>query len=103
LLANQVGQHERAARLAGAEAAWRGKVGGRVPDAFFPYEDPGQGAARHLSDETFQRAWAEGQAMSLVEALAYAREDASAASGLTLLRGASSVGRGGLEPPTGGV
>jgi hypothetical protein len=76
LLANQLGQHERAARLAGAEAAWRGKVGGRVPDAFFPYEDPGQAAARQLNDEAFQRAWAEGQGMSLVEALAYAREDA---------------------------
>jgi tetratricopeptide (TPR) repeat protein len=75
LLANQLGQHERAARLAGAEAAWRGKVGGRVPEAFFPYEDPSQAAARQLSDEAFQRAWAEGQAMSLAEALAYARED----------------------------
>jgi predicted ATPase/class 3 adenylate cyclase len=76
LLANQLGQHERAARLAGAEEAWRGKVGGQVPDAFFPYEDPVQTAARQLSDEAFQRAWAEGQAMSLEEALAYAREDA---------------------------
>lgn len=76
LLANQLGQHERAARLAGAEAAWRGKVGGRVPEAFFPYEDPGQAAGRQISDEAFQRAWAEGQAMSLAEALAYAREDA---------------------------
>jgi predicted ATPase/class 3 adenylate cyclase len=76
MVANQQGQHERATRLAGAEAAWRGKVSGRVPDAFFPYEDPGQAAARQLSDEAFKRAWAEGQAMSLVEALAYAREDA---------------------------
>jgi hypothetical protein len=75
MVANQLGQHERAARLAGAEAAWRDKVGGRVPDAFFPYEDPGQAAARQLNDEAFQRAWAEGQAMSLEEALAYARED----------------------------
>jgi hypothetical protein len=76
LVTNQLGQHERAARLAGAEAAWRGKVGFRIPDAFDPYEDPGQAAARQLTDEAFQRAWAEGQAMSLVEALAYAREDA---------------------------
>jgi hypothetical protein len=56
--------------------SWRGKDVGRAPDAFFPYEDPGQAAARQLSDEAFQRAWAEGQAMSLEEALAYAREDA---------------------------
>jgi predicted ATPase/class 3 adenylate cyclase len=75
LVANQFGQHERAARLAGAEAAWRDKVGFRVPDAFDPYEDPGEVAARQLSDDAFQRAWAEGQAMSLEEALAYARED----------------------------
>jgi predicted ATPase/class 3 adenylate cyclase len=76
LVANQLGQHERAARLAGAEAAWRDKVGFRIPGAFEPYEDPGQSAARHLSDDAFQRAWAEGQAMSLEEALAYAGEDA---------------------------
>jgi tetratricopeptide (TPR) repeat protein len=74
-VANQLGQHERAARLAGAEAAWRGKIGGRVPNAFFPYEDPGQAAARQLSDEVFKRAWAEGQAMSLEEALAHATEE----------------------------
>lgn len=76
LVANQLGQHERAARLAGAEAAWRGKVGFRIPDAFEPYEDPGQAAARQLSGDAFQRAWAEGQAMSLEEALSYARENA---------------------------
>jgi predicted ATPase/class 3 adenylate cyclase len=76
MVANQLGQHERAARLAGAEAAWRGKVAGRVPDAFFPYEDPARAAARKLDDEAFQRAWSEGQAMTLEEALAYSREDA---------------------------
>ncbi|MGH9169021.1 MAG: tetratricopeptide repeat protein, partial [Acidimicrobiia bacterium] len=76
LVANQLGQHERAARLAGAEAAWRGKLGFQVPDAFDPFEDPGQAAARRLSDEVFQRAWTEGQALSLEEALAYALEEA---------------------------
>jgi tetratricopeptide (TPR) repeat protein len=74
LVANQLGQHERAARLAGAEAAWRGKLGFQIPDAFEPFEDPGRAAARELSDEPFQRAWAEGQTMSLEEALAYAKE-----------------------------
>jgi predicted ATPase len=76
LVANQLGQHERAARLAGAEAAWRGKIGFRFPDAFETYEDPGQAAARQLSDDAFQRAWAEGKAMSLEEAQAYAAEEA---------------------------
>jgi len=76
VVANQLAQPERAARLAGAEAAWRGKVRGQIPQAFMPYEDPAEVAARELGDEAFQRAWAEGQAMSLEEALAYAREDA---------------------------
>ncbi|MGH2765153.1 MAG: tetratricopeptide repeat protein [Actinomycetota bacterium] len=76
MVANQLGQHERAARLAGAEAAWRGKVGGQIPDAFFPYEDPAEVAARQLADNVFRLAWAVGQAMGLEEALAYAKEDA---------------------------
>jgi tetratricopeptide (TPR) repeat protein len=75
LVANQFGQHERAARLAGAEAAWRGRLGFQIPDAFDPFEDPGQAAARQLNDDAFQRAWAEGKAMSLEEALAYAGEE----------------------------
>jgi predicted ATPase/class 3 adenylate cyclase len=76
VLANHSGLHERAARLAGAEATWRGKLGFRVPDAFDPFEDPAQVAAEQLSHAAFQRAWAEGQAMSLEEALAYAAEEA---------------------------
>jgi len=76
IVANQQGRHERAARLAGAEAAWRDRVGGRVPEAFFPYDDPGKVAARQLSNATFERAWAEGQAMSLDEALDYSRKNA---------------------------
>jgi hypothetical protein len=44
-----------------------------VPEPFFPYEGPGQAAARQLSNENFEPAWAEGQAMTLAEALAYSR------------------------------
>lgn len=60
---------------------WRGPetrspADGTAPDAFEPFEDPGRAAARQLSDEAFQRAWAEGQKMSLEEALAYAVEEA---------------------------
>jgi len=76
LVANELGQYERAARLAGAEAAWRDRLGFQIPDAFDPFEDPGQAAARQLSDDAFQRAWTEGQDMSLEEALAYAGEEA---------------------------
>jgi hypothetical protein len=75
-VANQLGRHERAARLAGAAAAWHSTASGRIPEAFIPYEDPGMAAVRRLSDEAFQRAWTRGPAMSLEEALAYAREDA---------------------------
>jgi predicted ATPase len=76
LVANLLGQHERAARLAGAEAAWRRKLGFQIPGAFDVFEDPGKTAAQQLTDDVFQRAWAAGQSMSLEEALAYARGDA---------------------------
>jgi hypothetical protein len=51
IVANALGKHERAARLAGAAAA------------------------EALDEETFQKAWHEGRAMALEEALAYAREE----------------------------
>jgi hypothetical protein len=75
IVANQLGQHDRAARLAGAEAAWRGKLGFRIPAPFDPFEDPAEGAAQQLGDDVFRRLWAEGQAMNLEEALAYARQN----------------------------
>jgi predicted ATPase/class 3 adenylate cyclase len=76
LVANLSGQYERAARLAGAEAAWRRKLGFQIPGAFDVFEDPGKAAARQLSDEAFQRAWTAGQSMSLEEALAFGMGDA---------------------------
>ena len=75
MVANGAGQPERAVRLAGAAAAWREKVGGQVPDAFHPFNDPRETAAKVLDEASVQRAWAEGLAMDLEEALAYARED----------------------------
>jgi predicted ATPase/class 3 adenylate cyclase len=75
MVANEAGQPERAVRLAGVAAAWRQKVGGQVPDAFFPFADPRETAAKMLDEATVERAWAEGAAMTLEEALAYARED----------------------------
>jgi predicted ATPase/class 3 adenylate cyclase len=76
MVANEAGQPERAVRLAGVAAAWREKVGGQVPDAFFPFADPRETAAKVLDEATVERAWTEGSAMTLEEALAYAREDA---------------------------
>jgi predicted ATPase/class 3 adenylate cyclase len=75
MAANDGGQPERAVRLAGAAEAWRNKVGGQVPAAFFPFADPREAAAEMLDEVTLERAWEEGSAMSLEEALAYARED----------------------------
>jgi predicted ATPase/class 3 adenylate cyclase len=76
MAANDAGQPERAVRLAGAAEAWRKKVGGQVPAAFFPFSDPREAAAKVLDEATLERAWEEGSAMSLEEALAFAREDA---------------------------
>jgi tetratricopeptide (TPR) repeat protein len=76
IVANALGKHERAARLAGAAAAFRERAGGRAPEAFTSaFPEPGAAAAEALDEETFQKAWHEGQAMALEEALAYAREE----------------------------
>jgi tetratricopeptide (TPR) repeat protein len=76
IVANALGKHERAARLAGAAAAFRERAGGRAPEGFTSaFPEPGAAAAEALDEETFQKAWHEGQAMALEEALAYAREE----------------------------
>lgn len=75
MVANDLGQPERAVRLAGAAEAWRQKVGGQVPAAFFPFTDPRETAAKVLDKASVDRAWADGLAMNLEEALAYAQED----------------------------
>jgi len=51
-------------------------VGGQVPAAFFLFTDPRETAAEVLDEASMERAWAEGWAMTLEEALAYAREEA---------------------------
>jgi predicted ATPase/class 3 adenylate cyclase len=73
--AHSAGKPERAAKLAAAAAAHLEKVRAKLPDAFFPFRDPGEAAAELLNPETFDRLWAEGWAMSLEEAVAYAREE----------------------------
>jgi predicted ATPase/class 3 adenylate cyclase len=75
MIAHKMGRAERAVRLAAVASAWLQRVGGRTPDAFFPFDDPDEAAAKLLDDATVERARAEGAAMSLEEALAYARED----------------------------
>lgn len=81
---NHAGQTAGRAWLRDLEASADARCGGGLarqgrqpsPTRSCPTKTPGQAAARQLSDEAFQRAWAEGQAMSLEEALAYAWEDA---------------------------
>ena len=71
MAANDAGHPERAVRLAAAAEAWREKVGWQVPAAFFPFTDPRDVGCRGFSDErSVERAWAEGSAMTLEEALA---------------------------------
>ena len=52
----------------------REKAGGQVPAAFFPFPDPREAAAQVLDPSVVERAWEEGRAMSLEQALSYARE-----------------------------
>ncbi|HEX8100768.1 MAG TPA: adenylate/guanylate cyclase domain-containing protein, partial [Actinomycetota bacterium] len=69
------GHYERAVKLSAFARAIKDKVGGNVPDAFFPFRDPKDSGSDVLDDETIDRLWAEGQRMTLEEAIAYARED----------------------------
>jgi hypothetical protein len=76
------GRCKRAARLFAADGAWRAATGdGRSPN-FIPLpetSDRDLAATRvALGAETFARAWAEGEAMPLEQAVAYALEDAPA-------------------------
>jgi tetratricopeptide (TPR) repeat protein len=72
-LESRLGHPERALRLAGAAEALKESAGGQVPPEFVALSDP-RGAARPaLSEEDIAAAWEEGRAMSLEEAVAYAR------------------------------
>jgi tetratricopeptide (TPR) repeat protein len=67
------GQPEQAARLLGAAKVLRDTSGTHI----MPYEQGDYArtvahAHAHLNDTTFTKAWAEGQAMSLEQAIAYA-------------------------------
>ena len=68
------GGFERAVRLAGASDAIRESIGGGAPPELMQIEDPRGKARERMSDEEVGRAWAEGRAMSLNDALAYAME-----------------------------
>ena len=76
-LATWEGRHEDAIRLAGAQESLRRRVGG-PPGAIggLMEGDPAAEAGRHLPEEAAKRAWEEGLAMSVEQAVAFAREQA---------------------------
>jgi tetratricopeptide (TPR) repeat protein len=64
----------RALRLAGASEAIKEGVGGQAPPDVITLPDPRERARLLLSEDQVQAAWEEGRAMSMEEAIAYARE-----------------------------
>jgi tetratricopeptide (TPR) repeat protein len=85
-LAQRQGNAEGAARLLGAAAALRAAIGEAMhaPDRA-GYEGSIAAARAALGEEAFAAAWAEGQAMTLEHAAAYALRD--------------DAGRGSAQPP----
>jgi hypothetical protein len=79
-LASWESRFENALRLAGALESLREQAGGGPPPGFggMLEGDPAAEARANLPEETARRAWEEGRAMSLGEAVALAREAAGA-------------------------
>jgi predicted ATPase/class 3 adenylate cyclase len=71
------GEAERAARLFGASEALPEAMGAPLEPGERAFQEPYLAAARSQLDETsWQEAWAQGRAMALEEAIAYALEEA---------------------------
>jgi predicted ATPase/class 3 adenylate cyclase len=77
ILANAEGRPDRAARLLGAEERLRQRVGGGAPPELQGefFGDPRRDSRTSLGEEAYQRAYAEGAAMTPDQALAFARGD----------------------------
>ncbi len=73
--ASAEGRHLPAVRLAGASAAVKAAAGGHAPPPFIDLGDPTDPARQALGDAAVNAAWEEGQAMTLEQALAYARQE----------------------------
>jgi hypothetical protein len=69
------GRPTRGMQLAGAAEAIKDEVGGQAPPELIDLPDPRKRASPVLSDEEIDAAWKEGRAMTLQEAIAFARED----------------------------
>jgi tetratricopeptide (TPR) repeat protein len=73
-LENAGGRPQRAMRLAGASESVKAAVGGEAPPAMVHLPDPREVARRSLSEAEIEASRADGRAMTVEEALAYARE-----------------------------
>jgi hypothetical protein len=73
--ASAKGRHLRAVRLAGASEAIKEAAGGHAPPPFIDLPDPRLAAGEALGDAAVKAAWEEGRAMTLEQALAYARQE----------------------------
>jgi hypothetical protein len=69
------GDHLRALRLAGASEGIKEIAGGHAPPPLIDLPDPRVAAREALGDAAIAAAWGEGRAMTLEQALAYARQD----------------------------
>ena len=67
------GNAVRAMRLAGAAAAIKDSIAGEAPPELLDLPDARERARSLITDEEIEAAWGEGKAMSVDEALAYAR------------------------------
>jgi predicted ATPase/class 3 adenylate cyclase len=74
--ASAEGRHLRAVRLGGASEAIKEAAGGHAPPPFIDLPDPRLAAGEALGDAAVKAAWEEGRAMTLEQALAYARQEA---------------------------
>jgi predicted ATPase/class 3 adenylate cyclase len=68
------GKPVRAMRLAGASASIKDTIAGEAPPELLDLPDSRERARALINDDEINTAWDEGQAMSVDEALAYARE-----------------------------
>jgi tetratricopeptide (TPR) repeat protein len=69
------GKPVRAMKLAGAPAAIKDSIAGEAPPELLDLPDSRERARTLITDDEIKAAWTEGRAMSVDEALAYARED----------------------------
>jgi predicted ATPase len=69
------GRHLDAVRLAGASEKIKEAAGGHAPPPFIDLTDPREAASADLGDAAVRAAWDEGYAMTLEQALEYARRE----------------------------